>query len=162
MSLPEKRHPHAVWVHRFSRQGTCTSPSCHISLWRCLSSPVKPNRDTRKQRNTNKNIRSEIYISMYNHRCKIEFKVRHVHTKTHLFVDVSISVDIIEVEGPLEFLSDGASQQDGQSCYKVLMETKRQYDKLGKKWWIEQEYFFWTELSKPQTLWSLNVLCQMH
>lgn len=43
---------------------------------------------------------------------------------THLFVDITISVDIIEIKCPLEFLSDGASQQDGQSSYKVLMEEK--------------------------------------
>lgn len=43
--------------------------------------------------------------------------------QTNLFVDVSISVDIIEVEGPLELLSDRAPQQDGQSRHKVLVET---------------------------------------
>lgn len=46
-------------------------------------------------------------------------------TNTHLFVDVSISVDIVKVEGPLQLLSDGASEQDGQGCHKVLMETGR-------------------------------------
>lgn len=43
--------------------------------------------------------------------------------QTNLFVDVSIPVDIIEVEGPLKLLSDRAPQQDGQSRHKVLVET---------------------------------------
>lgn len=47
------------------------------------------------------------------------------HLQTNLFVDVSIPVDIIEVEGPLELLSDRAPQQDGQSRHKVLVETHR-------------------------------------
>lgn len=42
---------------------------------------------------------------------------------TNLFVDVSISVDVIEVEGPLELLSDRAPQQDGQSRHEVLVEA---------------------------------------
>lgn len=47
------------------------------------------------------------------------------HQQTNLFVDVSIPVDIIEVEGPLKLLSDRAPQQDGQSRHKVLVETHR-------------------------------------
>lgn len=44
--------------------------------------------------------------------------------QTNLFVDVSIPVDIVEVEGPLELLSDRAPQQDGQSRHKVLVATR--------------------------------------
>lgn len=157
MSLPEKRHPHVVWVRQFSKLGTCTSPSCHILLWQCLSSPVIQNTIAHKQRNTW--IKKHHMWDYYNH---IMFKVRHVHTKTHLFVDVSISVDIIEVKGPLEFLSDGAPQQDGQSCYKILMRIKWWCNNLKLNAKQNKNIFFGDESSKPQTLWSLNVLCQMH
>lgn len=47
-----------------------------------------------------------------------------MENQNHLFVDVAISVDVIKVEGPLQLLGNGAPQQDGQGCHKVLMEEK--------------------------------------
>lgn len=111
--LPERRPPHAVWVLRFSRPGKCTSPSCRISLSRCLSSPIRRGHKGEVCVNTTTNLGNKWRTDM------------HTSTMTHLFVDVSVSVDVVEVEGPLELLSDGAPQQDWQRCHKVLEETKR-------------------------------------
>lgn len=79
--LPERRHPHAVWVRHFSRQGMCTSPSCRRSLWRCLSSPVRQNRSIHTH--THKwDVKCEIHIQTqcaYNTTGKM-MKMRKTHT----------------------------------------------------------------------------------
>lgn len=38
----------------------------------------------------------------------------------YLFGDVAILVNVVEVKGPLEFLMDCSSQQDGETNHKVL------------------------------------------
>ena len=38
----------------------------------------------------------------------------------YLFGDVAVLVDVIQVEGPVELLCDGSSQEDGEAHDKVL------------------------------------------
>lgn len=64
----------------------------------------------------------------------------HTSTMTHLFVDVSVSVDVVEVEGPLELLSDGAPQQDWQRCHKVLGD-KEDGSEIGDLLWKTKPEF---------------------
>lgn len=40
----------------------------------------------------------------------------------HLSGDAAILVEIVQVEGPVEFISNGASQDDGQTDDKVLQQ----------------------------------------
>lgn len=53
-----------------------------------------------------------------------------VRAHCHLSVYVSISVDVIEVEGPLQLFPHRASQQYGQPCYKVLAAMKQRHQIL--------------------------------
>lgn len=43
----------------------------------------------------------------------------------YLFGDVTILVNVIEIEGPLELLMDGPSKQDGEPNHKVLQRRGR-------------------------------------
>lgn len=61
--------------------------------------------------------------------------------KTHLLVNVSVSVDVVQVEGPLQLLSDRAPQQDGQSCHKVLMHSKRTERIIWGRLWCGYKVF---------------------
>lgn len=48
----------------------------------------------------------------------------------YLSGDAAVLVDIIQIKGPVEFISDGASQDDGQTYNKVLQQGK----KTGTEW----------------------------
>lgn len=43
----------------------------------------------------------------------------------YLSGDAAVLVDIIQIKGPVEFISDGASQDDGQTYNKVLQQGKK-------------------------------------
>lgn len=53
-----------------------------------------------------------------------DVQTHNARAQHHLSVYISISVDVIKVEGPLQFFLHCAPQQYGQPCYKVL-EAKR-------------------------------------
>lgn len=42
----------------------------------------------------------------------------------YLSGDAAVFVEIVQIEGPVEFISDGASQDDGQTYNKVLQQEK--------------------------------------
>lgn len=44
----------------------------------------------------------------------------------HLSGDAAVLVEVVHVEGPVEFVSDGASQEDGQTHSKVLQRPKEE------------------------------------
>ena len=54
----------------------------------------------------------------------------------YLFGDVAILVDVVEVKGPLEFLMDCPSQQDGETNHKVLW-GKGGGDSLGPRFYFQ-------------------------
>lgn len=46
--------------------------------------------------------------------------------------DAAIFVEIIQIKGPVEFISDGASQDDGQTYNKVLHQDKESQAMIRK------------------------------
>lgn len=155
--LPERKHPRAVWVRHFSTQGKCTSPSCRISLWRCLSSPVKQNRSeyTHKW-----DVKCEINIKIqtYNH----DWKGMHTYKHTPLYWCIHLcwcrkgwrSTVASQWWSPSAGWTERLQSPDGDRMKnwetRTSLEMKtRQF--LKKK-----------ESNKPQTLWSRYLLCQMH
>lgn len=42
----------------------------------------------------------------------------------HLFGDAAVFVEIVQIEGPVQFVGDGASQNDGQTYNKLLRRDK--------------------------------------
>lgn len=43
----------------------------------------------------------------------------------YLSGDAAIFVEVVQIKGPIEFISDGAPQDDGQTYDKILQEEKR-------------------------------------
>lgn len=67
---------------------------------------------------------------------KDNVKNRKIKTgETYFFVNVTVSVNVVEVESPLQLLCDGAPQQDGQSCYEVLMKEESNGRKSEETLW---------------------------
>lgn len=81
MLLPERRHPRVAWVHQFSRQGRCTSPSCRILLWRYLSSPTRQNKDGHKLK----------HEGVYRHIKKARLAQTHSNTSLLMYPSLLIS-----------------------------------------------------------------------
>lgn len=57
----------------------------------------------------------------------------------YLFGDVTVLVDVVEIEGPLELLMDGPSKQDGEPNHKVLQRRGR----------VRSSSHSWGPLSNP-------------
>lgn len=110
--LPERSCQHALSVHYLSCGGMYTSPSCHRWSALFLSSP---GRTDRRKINMKKTWAANV----------IKRKKTGSDWLVYLSGDAAVLVDIIQIKGPVEFISDGASQDDGQTYNKVLQQGKK-------------------------------------
>lgn len=111
--LPERSCQHALSVHYLSCGGMYTSPSCHRWSALFLSSP---GRTDRRKINMKKTWAANVIKRR---------KKTGSDWLVYLSGDAAVLVDIIQIKGPVEFISDGASQDDGQTYNKVLQQGKK-------------------------------------
>lgn len=109
--LPERRHPHAAAGRLPLKQGKCIFPSCHKSPSQSQSFPEREEKSHWGVRPEVDNINSTECIL--------------TAVESHLSVYVAISVNVIQVERPLQLFSQCSSQQCRQTHHKILTESKQ-------------------------------------
>lgn len=147
--VPGRTFPHVQMELHLAHRGRCTCPSCRrLTSW-LTASPSCTQTQTCHLLLFESTWQKYQWWNLWS--------ITAWRFSEHLFSDVTILVDVVKVESPVELFSDRSSQQHGQTDHKVLpmraAESGQRLDNEEIK--IEgNKETLWVKRFSPQNEWS--------